>query len=99
VAASYTLGEFHTNIPGTSVKPPLLEYYVVAVDKSGLPLVSRGDAALPLRIVVPREGGALTSPALWVPVGLAVVGGAIAAAIILTRSKSQTSMVMVGVHE
>jgi hypothetical protein len=101
VAASYTLGEFRTNIPGTAVKPPLVEYYVAAVDKNGLPLMSRGDAALPLRIVVPREGGVLTSPALWVPLGLAVVGGAVAAAIFFgTRSKSSpTSTVMVGVHE
>ncbi len=100
VAASYTLGEFRTNIPGTAVKPPLIEYYVAAVDKSGLPLMSRGDAALPLRIVVPREGGVLTSPALWVPLGLAVIGGAVATAIILTRSKSSpTSTIMVGVHE
>jgi hypothetical protein len=98
VAASYTLGEFRANIPGLSVKPPLVEYYVSAIDKGGLPLISRGDAAMPLRIVVPRDGGVLTSPALWVPLGLAVIGGAVATAIILTRSKP-TSMIMVGVHE
>ena len=87
-----------TQIPGLAVKPPLIEYYLAAVDKGGLPVASRGDAATPLRIVVPREGGVAASPALWVPLGLAVVGGAIAAAILLTRSKG-TSTVMVGVHE
>lgn len=98
VSAAYTLGEFRATIPTAAVKPPLIEYYLTAVDKGGLPLVSRGDAATPLRAIVPREGGALTSPALWVPVGVAVVGGAIATAILLSRSKS-TSMIMVGVHE
>jgi hypothetical protein len=98
VAGSYTLGEFHANIPGVAVKPPLVEYYVSAVDKGGLPLASRGDAALPLRIVVQREGGALTSPFLWVPVALAVVAGAATGVYFLTRNKAQAT-VMVGVHE
>jgi hypothetical protein len=98
LAATYTLGEFHTQIPALAVKPPLIEYYLSAVDKGGLPVASRGDAGTPLRIVVPKEGGVLTSPAFWVPVGVVIVGGAIATAILLTRSKS-TSMVTVGVHE
>jgi hypothetical protein len=98
VAASYTLGEFHTNIPGLSVKPPLVEYYVSAIDKGGLPLVSRGDAGAPLRIVVPREAGVIGSPFLWVPVGLAVIGGAVAGAYFLAKSKAQAT-VIVGVHE
>jgi hypothetical protein len=98
VAASYTLGEFHTNIPGTAVKPPLVEYYVSAIDKGGLPLAARGDAALPLRIVVPKEGGIVSSPALWVPIGLVVAGGAAVGIFFLTRSKTQTT-VTVGVHE
>jgi|HubBroStandDraft_6_1064221.scaffolds.fasta_scaffold324589_2 hypothetical protein len=98
LAATYTLGEFHTQIPGLAVKPPLIEYYLSAVDKGGLPVASRGDAGTPLRIVVPKEGGVLTSPAFWVPVGVVVIGGIIATAILLTRSKP-TSMVTVGVHE
>ncbi len=99
VAASYTLGEFRATIPGAAVKPPLVEYYLAAVDKSGLPLLSRGDAATPLRIVVPRENGALASPFLWVPVGLAVVAGAAVGVFFLTKSKSPQSMVTIGVHE
>ncbi|MFT3767929.1 MAG: tetratricopeptide repeat protein [Minicystis sp.] len=98
VAASYTLGEFRATIPAQSVKPPLVEYYLIGVDKGGLPLTSRGDAATPLRMVVPNEFRALTSPALWIPVGVAVVGGAVATAILLTRSKG-TSTVTVGVRE
>lgn len=98
LAATYTLGEFHTQIPAAAVKPPLIEYYLSAVDKGGLPIASRGDAGTPLRIVVPKEGGVFTSPAFWVPVGVAVVAGAIATAILLTRGKP-TAMVTVGVHE
>jgi hypothetical protein len=99
VAATYTLGEFHTQIPGLGVKPPLIEYYLQAIDKGGLPLLSRGDAATPLRIVVPNEGGVVRSPALWVPLGAAVLGGAIAAAFFITRSQRGTAMVTVGVRE
>jgi hypothetical protein len=100
LAATYTLGEFRATLPGVAVKPPVVEYYLIASDKGGLPLTSRGDAAAPLRIVVPNEGGAVRSPFLWVPVGLAVVGGAIAAAFFLTRAKGgNTSTVTVGVHE
>ena len=67
-------------------------------DKGGLPLTSRGDAAAPLRVVVGSESSVLRSPALWVPLGVAVVGGAIATAFLLTRSKG-TSTVTVGVRE
>jgi hypothetical protein len=98
VSATYTLGEFRATIPPGGVKPPLVEYYITGVDKGGLPVTSRGDAAAPLRVVVPKEGGVASSPALWVPLGLAVVGGAVATAILLTRSKG-TSMVTVGVRE
>jgi len=97
-AATYTLGEFRATIPGLAVKPPLMEYYLTATDKGGLPLSSRGDAATPLRIVVPNEGGAVRSPFLWVPVGLTVAGGAVLAAFFLTRSKGGAS-VTVGVRE
>jgi hypothetical protein len=98
VGASYTLGELHATIPGAAVKAPLIEYYLTAVDKGGLPLTSRGDAANPIRVVVPREGGVVSSPALWVPLALAVAGGAAVGIFFLTRSKTQTT-VTIGVHE
>lgn len=98
VAATYAMGEFHASIPTGAVKPPLIEYYLTGVDKGGLPVTSRGDAATPLRVVVPEERSVASSPALWVPLGLAVVGGAVATAILLTRSKG-TSTVTVGVRE
>lgn len=100
VAATYTLGEFRAQIPSNAVKPPLVEYYLQAVDKGGLPLTSRGDAAAPLRIVVPapQKGGVLSSPWFWVPVGLAVVGGGVAATYILLN-RQQTSTVTISVGE
>lgn len=99
VAGTYSLGQFRTQIPGAAVKPPLIEYYLQAVDKGGLPLASRGDAAAPLRVVVPG-GGVLTSPFFWVPVGVAVVGGAVLAAVFLTASPAKsTSSVTIGVKE
>ena len=100
VAGTYSLGQFRTQIPGLAVKPPLIEYYLQAVDKSGLPLTSRGDAAAPLRVVVPGGGGVLTSPFFWVPVGLAVAGGAVLTAFFLTKSSAPTtSSVTIGVKE
>lgn len=101
-AAVYSMGSFRGQIPSNAVKPPFVEYYILAVDKGGLPLMSRGDAAAPLRVVVPapQQGGSvLTSPWFWVPVGLVVVGGVVTAAILATRSSTSTSSVTVGVHE
>jgi hypothetical protein len=97
IAATYALGSFRTQIPAASVKPPLVEYYVLAIDKGGLPLASRGDAANPIRIVVQGGGGVLTSPWFWVPVSVAVIGGGVLTAFLLTQQK--TARVTVGVKE
>src|SRR5262249_24887711 len=98
VAGTFTLGSFRASIPGEAVKPPLVEYYLTAVDKGGLPVASRGDADTPLRVVVSAPTGVLQSPFFWVPAGLAVVGGAVATAIILSRT-GKTSSVTVNVKE
>jgi hypothetical protein len=101
VPASFTLGQFRAQIPAASVKPPLVEYYLQAVDQGGLPIASRGDATAPLRIAVPSpesSGGVLSSPWFWIPVGVVVVGGAIATAIIVTNV-GNTSTVSVRVTE
>jgi len=98
VNATLTLGEFRAQIPSDAVKPPLVEYYLQAVDKGGLPLASRGDAAAPLRVVVPQRGGVLTSPWFWVPVGLVVVGGGVAAGVIIAN-QNRSATVTVNVRE
>jgi hypothetical protein len=97
IAGTYALGSFRAQIPAASVKPPLVEYYVLAIDKGGLPLASRGDAANPIRVVVQGGGGVFTSPFFWVPVGILAAGGAVLATVLLTGSK--TSKVTVGVKE
>jgi hypothetical protein len=101
VPATYTLGKFRAQIPAASVRPPLVEYYLQAVDQGGLPVAARGDAATPLRVAVSapeKSGGVLSSPFFWVPVGVAVVGGIVATTLILTSSSS-TSTVSVRVTE
>jgi hypothetical protein len=60
------------SIPPDSVKPPIVEYYLLGVDKGGLPVVSRGDASAPLRIAVPEPRKAWVIPV--------VIGGGVALA-------------------
>lgn len=88
----YTLGEFEAEIPKTAVKSPFVEYYLQAIDKGGLPVTSRGDATTPLRVVVPapEKKSVLSSPAFWIPVGLVVVGGGVAATYFLLQQRSST---------
>ena len=100
VAGTFTLGKFNTQIPGKDVKPPLVEYYLEAVDNAGLPIASRGDAATPLRIVVPEppKDSIFTSPAFWVPVGVVVVGVAVGVPVgLAVFGPKQTATVKVGV--
>lgn len=96
-SAKYTLGEFEGEIPKTAVKSPFVEYYLQAIDKGGLPLTSRGDVANPLRVVVPatEKKGVLSSPAFWIPVGLVVVGGGVAATYFLLQQRSSTVTISV----
>jgi len=80
----YSMGSFRGQLPQNIVQPPLVEYYLLAVDAKGLPLASRGDADTPVRIAVrePENDSIFVSPWFWLPVGVVVVGGVIATAII-----------------
>jgi hypothetical protein len=99
VAGTYAAGMFRAQIPAAAVKPPLVEYYLQATDRVGLPVATRGDAQAPLRIAVPEpSGGVLSSPWFWVPVGVLVVGGAVATTLILTQQRD-TSRVTIRVTE
>ena len=66
-------GRARATIPGTAVKPPLVEYYFQGFDKGGLPIVARGDASAPLRIAVPEPSKGWVLP-------VAIGGGVLAAA-------------------
>lgn len=99
--ATFTMGRFSAQIPATAVQPPLVEYYLQGIDKGGLPVTSRGDAATPLRIAVPApdEGGVLSSPWFWIPVGVIVVAGGVVTAVLVSQSGSTSSKVTVSVGE
>jgi hypothetical protein len=63
-------------IPGSVVKPPLVEYFFEGFDKNKLPIVARGDAEAPLRVAVPAPGkGWLIG--LGVGAGVAVIAGVV----------------------
>ncbi len=101
VAGTFALGKFNAQIPSKDVRPPLVEYYFEAVDNGGLPIASRGDAASPLRIVVPepQKSSVLTSAAFWVPVSIGVVGVAVGVplAVVFLTQQSNNATVKVGV--
>lgn len=89
--ARISQGAFRASIPGSAVKPPLLEYYIEAVDDAGLPVASRGDAAAPMRIAVPdiaQSASIFSSPWFWVAAA-AVVAGGVTGAVLLTDSPSE----------
>ncbi len=84
VAAKYGMYKFSAQIPADVVEPPLVEYYIEARDEAGLPVAGRGDAASPLRIVVPESGSIFSSPWFWVPVGVVSVAAVITIAVVAT---------------
>ena len=78
------------SIPPEAVKPPIIEYYLLGVDKGGLPVVSRGDASAPLRIAVPEPSKGWILP-------VAIGGGVVLAALgvvggVLLLHKSSPTM-------
>lgn len=96
--AKYGMRKFTATIPSDVVEPPLVEYYLEALDENGLPVASRGDAESPLRIAVPEEGAWYTSAWFWVPVST-VVAGAIVVGIVLGTAGTPSSQVTVSVFE
>ena len=84
-------GAFSATIPGSAVRPPLVEYYFEAVDANGVPVQARGDAFAPLRVAVPEPGGI----PWWVFVGggALVVGAGIAIAVVATQSQPATIVI------
>ena len=73
LAAILAAGVAKAVIPKDVVKPPLVEYYFEGYDKGGLPIVSRGDAAAPLRVAVPEPSKGWIIP-VAIGGGVLVVG-------------------------
>jgi hypothetical protein len=69
-------GTLLATIPAAFVRPPLVEYYVQAVDDGGLPIAARGDADDPLRVAIPEPNKGWVLP-------LAIGGGVLGAAAIV----------------
>lgn len=92
VKAKYAMRKFTVDIPAQVVEAPLVEYYVVAFDNGLLPVASRGDADVPLRIAVNEGGGVLTSPWFWVPVSVAVVAAVVIPVVIVTTRSSEATV-------
>jgi tetratricopeptide (TPR) repeat protein len=91
-------------IPASAVAPPLVEYYLVAVDVDGNALASRGDASSPLRIAVPEpsKGWVLPVAIGGGVLGAAAIVGVLALAGVFSGSSNGgggTSVVSVSVSE
>jgi hypothetical protein len=83
---AYSMGSFRGQIPETAVLPPLVEYYLLASDSAGLPVASRGDVDAPLRIAILEESeDVIESPWFWIPLPVAVVGGAVLTGVLVTQ--------------
>jgi hypothetical protein len=83
---------FKSTIPATAVKPPILEYYLQASDKGGLPIAARGDAETPLRLAVEAEQESITSKWwFWGGLGVIAVGGGVLTYFALRKTSSAPS--------
>jgi hypothetical protein len=64
------------SIPGSAVKPPVMDYYFEVLDGGGGVITSRGDAQSPLRIPVPDKSGGGGGWVLPVVIGGSILGAA-----------------------
>lgn len=97
----FAMRKFNVDIPAAFVKPGLVEYYLEALDSRGVPVATRGDAEAPLRVTVAGDDDSVvTSPWLWVPVGLAVVAAVVIPIVVVVAGGSTSdSTVTVNVFE
>ena len=71
-------GTFTATVPAGDVRPPVVEYYLEAVDENGIAVNARGDAYAPLRVVVPEERAPSILTRWWFWTGAAVVVAGVA---------------------
>lgn len=71
--ASLEGNALRAQIPGTAVKPPVIDYYFEILDAGGGVIATRGDAQNPLRIAVPEPSKGWVLP---VAIGGSILGAA-----------------------
>lgn len=94
-------GTAKATIPKTVVQPPLVEYYFEGYDKGNLPIVSRGDAAAPLRVAVPEPSKAWIIP-VAIGGGVVVIGATLvilAVAGVFSGGAAGKSTVSISINE
>lgn len=89
-------GSVRATIPPNIVKPPFVEYYLLAKDKGGLPLAARGDEGAPLRIAVPEPGKGWVLP-VAIGGGIAIAGGIAALFLLKGSGRPPQSTVNIGI--
>jgi hypothetical protein len=94
----FAMRKFKVTIPSSVVEAPLVEYYLQAVDRQGVPVATRGDAEAPLRVSVVEDTSVVESPWFWLPVGVVVVAAVVIPVVVVTTSSSE-STVSVNVFE
>ena len=79
-------------VPGPSVQPPFVDYFVTAFDSGDTAIASKGDAAAPLRVVVPEASKGWVLPVVIGGSVLAVgaIFGSLALAGVFKSSKPST---------
>jgi len=90
VTASFADGRARVQIPATAVKPPIVEYYIEALDKTGAVVGSRGDSSTPIRVAVsePQKGWVVPVAIGGAVLGVGAIIGGLALAGVFNGSSS-----------
>ncbi len=83
-------GRARVQIPASAVKPPIVEYYIEAVDKAGGVVGTRGDASTPIRVAVsePQRGWVVPVAIGGAVLGVGAIIGGLALAGVFSGSSS-----------
>jgi hypothetical protein len=86
-------GHFELTVPGPRVQAPGLEYYLVALDDTGVSVANAGSLPRPLTLAVTEpKKPAYKRGWFWLVIGgVAVAGAAVGTAVALTRSTVSSS--------
>ncbi len=90
LTATLADGRARVQIPAAAVKPPIVEYYIEAVDKTGGIVGSRGDPTTPIRVAVsePQRGWVVPVAIGGAVLGVGAIIGGLALAGVFNGSSS-----------